>query len=123
MRLEEVADDPETQSHAEDQLRQGLTVLATEKCDHQRRDRNQATGGKRGRDQLSGIPVPAIEGFQRVMEEAKAFMVANPGMKVDFAGAMRKRAQETEIAKVTGGVKAKKSQIPMVEQQSRFLQP
>jgi hypothetical protein len=64
-----------------------------------------------------------LEARQRVMEEAKAFMHANPGMKVDFAGAMRKRAQETAIAKVTGGVKGRVSQLPMIEQQSRFTQP
>lgn len=59
----------------------------------------------------------------QVVEDARAFMAANPGMRVDFAGAMRRRAQETAMAKITGGVKAKVSQLPMVTQQSRFAQP
>ncbi|MHB0965269.1 MAG: PLxRFG domain-containing protein [Bellilinea sp.] len=58
----------------------------------------------------------------RVMDEAREFMRENPGLHVDFAGAMRKRAQDEAIAKVTGGVQAKSSQIPMVIQQSRFAQ-
>lgn len=62
-----------------------------------------------------------VEARQKVMEEAKAFMLANPGQKVDFAGALKRHAQEAEIARATGtGVKGSVKQLPLITQQARF---
>ena len=72
---------------------------------------------------VSAVEARDLDARQRVMQEAKAFMQANPGHKVDFAGALRKRAQAAAIAGVTGGVKGRPMQIPEIEQQTRFIHP
>jgi len=77
---------------------------------------------------LSNQFVAAVEAHdpearQKVMDEARAFMLANPGIKVDFAGAMRRRAQETAVAQTTGsGVKGTPKQIAAIREQTRFAQ-
>ena len=77
---------------------------------------------------LSNQFVAAVEAHDpearmKVMDEARAFMQANPGMKIDFAGAMRRKAQGAAIAAATGaGVHGRPKQLPQIQQQTRFAQ-
>lgn len=72
---------------------------------------------------VSAVEAGDVEARLQVVADAREFMRANPGMRVDFAGAMRKRAQEAAIAKASGtGVKGKASQMPLITQQTRFAQ-
>ena len=59
----------------------------------------------------------------QVMDEAREFMRANPGVRLDFPGALRRRAQEAAIARATGsGVKGAQKQITAVREQTQFAQ-
>jgi hypothetical protein len=61
------------------------------------------------------------EAQRKVMEEAQAFMLANPGRVVDFGAALRKRAQDAAIAKATGsGVIGTTRQIQAIQDQTQF---
>ena len=78
------------------------------------------------KQELSGRFAAAVENHdvearQQVVAEARDFMQQNPGQKVDFAGAIKKRATEAAIARATGtGVKGSAKQVPMIQQQARF---
>lgn len=64
-----------------------------------------------------------VAGRLKVMDEARTFAQENPGMRVDFAGAMKRRAQEAAVARATGtGVIVPIRQLATTRGQTRFAE-
>lgn len=72
---------------------------------------------------VAAVEAGDVAGRLKVMDEARAFMQENPGMRVDFAGAMKRRAQEAAVARATGtGVEVPIRQLAAAREQSRFAE-
>jgi hypothetical protein len=72
---------------------------------------------------VAAVDAKDVEARLQVMDEAREFMRANPGIRVDFAGALRRKAREAALAASTGsGVRATPRQLATIREQTRFAE-